>query len=55
MSVGDFPGGPAVKNLPSNAEDAGSVPGQGTKIPGAAELLSQSTTTKIQFDQINKY
>ena len=27
-----FPGGPVVKNLPSNAEDAGSIPGQGTKI-----------------------
>lgn len=25
----DFPGGPVVNNLPSNAEDAGSIPGQG--------------------------
>ena len=25
-----------VKNLPSNAGDAGSIPGQGTKIPHAA-------------------
>ena len=24
---GDFPGGPVVKNLPSNAGDSGSVPG----------------------------
>ena len=23
----DFPGGPVVKNLPSNAGDAGSIPG----------------------------
>ena len=28
----DFPGGPAVKNLPCNAEDLSSIPGQGTKI-----------------------
>ena len=29
----DFPGGPVVKNLPSNAGDAISIPGLGTKIP----------------------
>ena len=28
-SVVDFPGGPVVKNLPSNAEDMGSVPHPG--------------------------
>ena len=27
----DFPGGPMVKNLPSNAGDVGLIPGQGTK------------------------
>ena len=27
----DFPGGPVVKNLPSNAGDVGSIPGGGTK------------------------
>ena len=32
---GDFPGGPVVKNPPCNAGDAGSIPGQGTKIPHA--------------------
>ena len=26
----DFPGGPVVKNLPSNARDMGSIPGPGT-------------------------
>ena len=31
----DFPVGPVVKNPPSNAEDAGSIPGQGTNIPRA--------------------
>ena len=29
----DFPGGLVVKNLPSNAGDAGSILGQGTNIP----------------------
>ena len=37
---GDFPGGPVVKNPPSNAGDAGSIPGWGTKIPHAAGHLS---------------
>ena len=33
--LGDFPGSPVVKNLPSNAGDVGWTPGQGTKIPHA--------------------
>ena len=39
----DFPGGPVVKNLPSNAGDVGLIPGQGTKIPhqfSSVQLLS---------------
>ena len=27
----DFPGGPVLKNLPSNERDTGSIPGRGTK------------------------
>ena len=42
---GDFPGGPVAKNLPCNAEDEGSHPRQGTKIPRAAEQLSPRATT----------
>ena len=42
----DFPRGPVVKNPPCNAGDAGSIPGQGTKIPHAIELLSLHTTTR---------
>ena len=38
--MGDLPGGLVVKNLPCNAGDVGSIPGQGTKIPPAAEQLS---------------
>ena len=33
----DFPGSPVVKTLPSSAGDTGLIPGQGTKIPNAAE------------------
>ena len=36
----DFPGGPVVKNPPSNAGDTGSIPGEGTKIPHAVGQLS---------------
>ena len=31
----DFPGGPVVNTSSSNAGDAGSIPGQGAKIPHA--------------------
>ena len=31
----NFPGGPVVNNLPSEAGDLGSIPGWGTKIPHA--------------------
>ena len=39
----DFPGGPVVKNPPSTAGDAGSISGQGTKIPHATGQLSLHT------------
>ena len=39
----DFPGGPVVKNLPKKPGDAGSIPGQGTKIPYSGEQLSLHT------------
>ena len=55
MGEGDFPGSLAVKNLPSNAGDAGSIPGRGIKIPHAAEQLSPHAETKTQCSQINKY
>ena len=37
---GTCPGGPVVKNLPSNAGDEGSIPDLGTKISHAAGQLS---------------
>lgn len=39
------PGGPVVENPPSNAEDAGVIPGQGTKIPLALGKLSLPAIT----------
>ena len=44
----DFPGGTVVKNLPSNAGDSGSIPGQGTKLLRAAGQLSTHATTGAQ-------
>ena len=65
----DFPGGPVVRNLPSNAGDMGSTPGLGTKIPRGLGQLSPPapqlerhphpatrttcTATKTQHGQIN--
>ena len=43
----DFPGGPVVKNLPSNAGDVGLIPGRGTKIPQAVGQLSPWATTTV--------
>ena len=42
----DFPCDPVVKNLSCNAEDAGSIPGRGTKIPHAMGQLSLRATTR---------
>ena len=40
LTTRDFPGGPLVKNPPSNAEDEGLIPSQGTNIPHIVEQLS---------------
>ena len=63
----DFPGGPVVKKPPSNARDAGLIPGWGTKLPHAVGQLSPRTleptattrekpraSTKTRRSQINK-
>ena len=44
-SLRDFPGGPVVKNPPSNAGDMGSIPGWGIKIPCASRQLSLHVAT----------
>ena len=43
---GDFPDGSVVKNLPSNAGDAGSSPCRGVKISHAVGKLSPCSTTR---------
>ena len=48
----DFPRGPMVKNLPCHAGDAGSIPGQGTKIPHAEKQPNLHATAKTQRSQI---
>ena len=45
-SCRDFSGSPVVKNPLSTAEDAGSIPGQGTEISYAAGELSQRAVTR---------
>jgi len=45
-SLGGFPDGPVIKNLPSNARDTGSILGPGTKIPHATGQLSPCTSTR---------
>ena len=43
IKIQDFPGGPGVKNLLSNAGDAGLIPGWGTKIPHMGQLSLHAT------------
>ena len=49
----DFPGGPVVKDLPSKAGDAGSIPSQGTKIlpamgqPSLSAAATESTCSRV--------
>ena len=42
----DYFDGPVGMNLPSNAEDVGSIPGQGTKIPHTVGQLSLCAATR---------
>ena len=41
-----LPRGPVVKILPCNAQDTGSIPVRGTKIPQVSEQLSPHATTR---------
>ena len=43
---GDFPGGPVVKYLSSNAGASSSIPGHGTKNPRAVGQLDPRAATK---------
>ena len=48
----DFPGGPVIKSLPSNAGGAGLIPGWGTKIPHAMGQLARAP--QLRPDTTNK-
>ena len=50
IHVGDFPGGPVVKNLLA-MQRMHSVPGWGTKIPHTMEYLSPRPTTRVHVLQ----
>ena len=49
-----FPGHPLVKILPSSAGDAGSIPGQGTKIPQASGQKTKNIKQKQYCSKFNK-
>jgi len=53
-ALGDFPGCPEVKTLPSNTGVAGSIPGQGAKILDALPLKNQNTKQKQYCNKFNK-
>ena len=50
----DFPGGTVVKTAPSIAGGAGSIPGQGAKIPHASGLKNQNIKQKQYCNKFNK-
>ena len=50
----DFPGGPVVQTLPSNAWDVSSIPGQGAKIPLASWPRKQNRKQKQYCNKFNK-
>ena len=50
----DFPGGPVVTTSPSNAGGAGSIAGQGAKIPRALRPKNQSIKQKQYCNKFNK-
>ena len=50
----DFPGGPVVKNPPSDAGDGGSIPDGRTKVPHAVGQLSPHATARETSTRHNK-
>ena len=51
---GCVPGGLVVKNPPPRAEDVGSAPGRGTRIPHAMGQLNPHTAARVQTPQQEK-
>ena len=52
--VGDFPGSPVVRTLPSNAGGVGLILGQGVKIPHASGPKNQNRKQKQYRKKFNK-
>ena len=50
----DFSGSPVVKTLPSNTWAAGSIPGQGARIPHALQPKNQDIKQKQYCNKFNK-
>ena len=48
----DFPGGPVVKTLPSNAGSTGLLPGQGAKILQASHPKNQKHRSNIVTNSV---
>ena len=46
---GDFPGGPVVKTLPSNAGNASSIPGWGAEIPPKIQNIKTEVTMCVHI------
>ena len=54
MTRRDFPGSPVVKTSSSNAGGAGSIPGQGAKIPHASGPKNQNIKQKQYCNKFSK-
>ena len=50
----DFPGGPVVRTSSANTGVAGSIAGQGPKIPHASGPKKQNIKQKQNFNKFNK-
>ena len=50
----DFSGSPAVKTLPFHAAGAGSIPGQGAKIPHTTRPINKNIKQKAYCNKFNK-
>ena len=50
----DFPGGLVVQSLPFNAEDAGSIPGRGTKILHAPTQVEKAGALQQGLNAVKK-
>ena len=52
LEMEDLPGGPVVKNPPSDAGDAGLIPGQAPKVPHAVGQLNPHTAA-IELEHLH--